>query len=387
MRLDKKSCVQYYAEIMAYYYEEPSHTFNEYLLIPRYTGVEHSPQNVNLQTPLTRFKNGEQPRYTLNIPLVSAIMQSVSDDGMAISLAKEGGLSFIFCSQGIEKQAAMVAAVKNYKAGFVESDSNLTPKHTLADVLQLKAKTGHTTVAVTDDGTAHGKLLGVITGRDYRPSRMARDLAVAQFMTPIDKIHYANEGVSLKEANDSIWEYKLNSLPVLDSEGKLVAFVFRKDYESKKAYPNELLDEKKRYLVGAGINTRDYEQRIPALVAAGADMVCIDSSDGFSEWQKRTISFVKKNYGDSLPIGAGNVVDEDGFNFLADAGADFIKTSTGYGSRGASLEDIALFKKYLKKDTKIKASGGIRSREDALKYIEAGCSRIGTSSGIKIING
>ena len=326
MRLDKKSCVQYYAEIMAYYYEEPSHTFNEYLLIPRYTGVEHSPQNVNLQTPLTRFKNGEQPRYTLNIPLVSAIMQSVSDDGMAISLAKEGGLSFIFCSQSIEKQAAMVSAVKNYKAGFVESDSNLTPKNTLADVLQLKAKTGHTTVAVTDDGTAHGKLLGVITGRDYRPSRMARDLAVAQFMTPIDKIHYANEGVSLKEANDIIWEYKLNSLPVLDSEGKLVAFVFRKDYESKKAYPNELLDEKKRYLVGAGINTRDYEQRIPALVAAGADMVCIDSSDGFSEWQKRTISFVKKNYGDSLPV------DEDGFNFLADAGADFIKVGIGGGS-------------------------------------------------------
>ncbi len=332
MRLDKKSCVQYYAEIMAYYYEEPSHTFNEYLLIPRYTGVEHSPQNVNLQTPLTRFKNGEQSRYTLNIPLVSAIMQSVSDDGMAISLAKEGGLSFIFCSQSIEKQAAMVSAVKNYKAGFVESDSNLTPKHTLADVLQLKAKTGHTTVAVTDDGTAHGKLLGVITGRDYRPSRMARDLAVAQFMTPIDKLHYANEGVALKEAIEIIGEYKLTSLPVLDSEGKLVAFVFRKDYESKKAYPNELLDEKKRYLVGAGINTRDYEQRIPALVAAGADMVCIDSSDGFSEWQKRTISFVKKNYGDSLPIGAGNVVDEDGFNFLADAGADFIKVGIGGGS-------------------------------------------------------
>ncbi|MEL3906965.1 MAG: IMP dehydrogenase [Treponema sp.] len=317
---------------MAYYYEEQSHTFDEYLLIPRYTGVEHSPQNICLQTPLTRFKKGEAPQYSLNIPLVSAIMQSVSNDGMAISLAKEGGLSFIFCSQSIEKQAAMVCAVKNYKAGFVESDSNLKPDNTLEDVLRLKEKTGHTTVAVTDDGTAHGKLLGVITGRDYRPSRMARDLPVAQFMTPIEKIHYAEEGVSLKEANDIIWEYKLNSLPVLDTEGKLVAFVFRKDYESKKEYPNELLDEKKRYLVGAGINTRDYEQRVPALVAAGADVLCIDSSDGFSEWQKRTIRFVKKQYGDSIPIGAGNVVDEDGFNFLADAGADFIKVGIGGGS-------------------------------------------------------
>ncbi len=317
---------------MAYYYEEPSHTFNEYLLIPRYTGVEHTPHNVQLKTPLSRYKKGEEPRYSLNIPMVSAIMQSVSDDSLAISLAKEGGLSFIFCSQSIEKQAAMVSAVKNHKAGFVESDSNLMPDNTLADVMQLKEKTGHTTVAVTDDGTAHGKLLGVITGRDYRPSRMELSLPVAQFMTPIDKLHYAEEGVTLKKANDIIWEYKLNSLPVLDSEGKLVAFVFRKDYESRKEHPHELLDEKKRYLVGAGLNTRDYEQRIPALVAAGVDILCIDSSDGYSEWQKRTIQFVKKQYGDAIPIGAGNVVDEDGFRFLADAGADFIKVGIGGGS-------------------------------------------------------
>ena len=220
---------------MAYYYEEPSHTFNEYLLIPRYTGVEHSPQNIDLHTPLTRFSVDEKPQYTLNIPLVSAIMQSVSNDGMAISLAKEGGLSFIFCSQSIEKQAAMVCAVKNYKAGFVESDSNLKPENTLEDVLRLKEKTGHTTVAVTDDGTAHGKLLGVITGRDYRPSRMARDLTVAQFMTPIEKIHYADEGVTLKEANDIIWEYKLNSLPVLDTEGKLYHLCFVKIMKAKKS--------------------------------------------------------------------------------------------------------------------------------------------------------
>ncbi len=317
---------------MAHYYKESSHTFNEYLLIPRYTGIEHNPQNVSLKVPLTRYKKGTEPKYSLSVPLVSAIMQSVSNDGLAISLAKEGGLSFIFCSQSIERQTAMVAAVKNYKAGFVESDSNLKPDNTLADVLQLKEKTGHTTVAVTDDGTAHGKLLGVITGRDYRPSRMSQDMPVSQFMTPVNKLYYAEEGVSLKEANDIIWERKLNSLPILDSEGKLAAFVFRKDYESKKEHPNELLDEKKRYLVGAGVNTRDYEQRVPALAAAGADVLCIDSSDGFSEWQKRTIQFVKKQYGDAFPIGAGNVVDADGFRFLADAGADFIKVGIGGGS-------------------------------------------------------
>jgi len=317
---------------MAYYYEEPSHTFNEYLLIPRYTGIEHNPQQVDLTVPLTRFKKDSTPLYSLNIPLVSAIMQSVSNDEMAISLAKEGGLSFIFCSQSIEKQAAMVQAVKDYKAGFVESDSNLMPNNTLADVLLLKEKTGHTTVAVTDDGSAHGKLLGVITGRDYRPSRMPRELPIHAFMTPIEKIHFAYEGITLKEANDLIWEYKLNTLPIVDQEGKLCSFVFRKDYESRKEHPYELLDEKKRYLVGAGINTKDYEQRVPALVQAGADVLCIDSSDGFSEWQKRTIQFVKKQYGDAIPIGAGNVVDPDGFLFLAEAGADFIKVGIGGGS-------------------------------------------------------
>ncbi|TYT78394.1 IMP dehydrogenase [Treponema phagedenis] len=317
---------------MAFYYTEPSHTFNEYLLIPRYSSKEHSPQNVSLRTPLVRMKNGEEPQFTLNIPLVSAIMQSVSNDKTAIALAKEGGLSFIFGSQAIEKQAEMVSAVKNYKAGFVESDSNILPRQTLQDILDLKIKTGHTTVAVTEDGSAHGKLLGVVTGRDYRPSRMDRSLLVSEFMTPISKLTVGTEGISLPEANDLIWEYKLNSLPIVNEKGELVAFVFRKDYESKKENPNELLDEKKRYIVGAGINTRDYKERVPALIEAGADILCIDSSDGFSEWQKETIQFVKKQYNGRVPVGAGNIVDKDGFDFLADAGADFIKVGIGGGS-------------------------------------------------------
>ncbi|AGT42809.1 IMP dehydrogenase [Treponema pedis] len=317
---------------MAFFYDEPSHTFSEYLLVPRLSGTNHIPSAVSLQTPLTKFKKGKKPKIRLNIPLVSAIMQSVSDDGMAIALAREGGLAFIFGSQSIENEAAMTARVKNYRAGFVESDSNLTPKNTLSDVLALKAKTDHTTVAVTEDGTAHGKLLGVVTGRDYRIGHIADDTPVEKFMTPIERLHVAEEGVSLKKAHDIIWEYKLNSLPILNKNGNLVAFVFRKDYESNAENPLELLDEKKRYMVGAGINTRDYRERVPALIEAGADVLCIDSSDGFSEWQKQTIKFVKDRYGDSVPIGAGNVVDADGFNFLAKAGADFIKVGIGGGS-------------------------------------------------------
>ncbi len=268
----------------------------------------------------------------MNIPLVSAIMQSVSDDKMAVALAKEGGISFIYGSQTVEDEAAMVARVKSYKAGYVKSDSNLSPDMTLADVLALKAKTGHSTMPVTSDGTPHGKLVGIVTGRDYRVSRMSPDQKVSTFMTPFEKLITAPAETTLKEANDIIWEHKLNSLPIVDDNGVLMYFVFRKDYEQHKENKNELLDAKKRYVVGAGINTRDYEQRVPALVEAGADVLCIDSSEGFSEWQKRTIDWIRARYGDTVKVGAGNVVDKDGFRFLADCGADFIKVGIGGGS-------------------------------------------------------
>ena len=317
---------------MAFYYKEQSHTFSEYLLVPGYSSTECQPQNVSLKTPLVKFKKGEEPKLSLNIPLVSAIMQAVSDDKLAIALAKEGGVSFIFGSQSVENQAEMVRKVKAYKAGFVRSDSNVSPNSTLADVIKLKEKTGHSTIAVTKDGTYNGKLVGIVTSRDYRVSRTPLDTKVKEFMTPLKKLVTAKSGVTLKEANDIIWDYKLNSLPIVDCEGRLEAFVFRKDYESNKINPNELLDEDKRYIVGAGINTRDYEKRVPALIEAGVDVLCIDSSEGFSEWQKITIEWIRKNYGDSVKVGAGNVVDAEGFRFLADCGADFVKVGIGGGS-------------------------------------------------------
>ena len=311
---------------------EPSHTFSEYLLIPGYSSTECVPANVSLKTPLCKFRRGEQSPLEMNIPLVSAIMQAVSDDRLAVALAQEGGVSFIFGSQTIENQAAMVRRVKAYKAGFVRSDSNITPDATLADVVALKERTGHSTVAVTDDGTPDGRLVGIVTSRDYRVSRMAPGTPVYTFMTPLSKLVCAKEGVSLKEANDIIWEHKLNSLPILDREGRLRYFVFRKDYDLHKQNPNELLDEHKRFIVGAGINSRDYETRVPALVEAGADVLCIDSSEGFSEWQKITLAWIRKQYGDSVKVGAGNVVDAAGFRFLADCGADFVKVGIGGGS-------------------------------------------------------
>ncbi len=317
---------------MAYFFKEPSRTFNEYLLVPGYSSKECKMENVSLKTPVVKFKRGEESEITMNIPLVSAIMQSVSDDKLAIALAKEGGISFIFASQPIESQAAMVRRVKSHKAGFVRSDSNLRPDQTLKDILALKERTGHSTLAVTDDGTADGKILGIVTSRDYRISRMSLDTKVADIMTPFSSLVYANEGITLSEANDMLWDHKLNALPIIDKNQRLVYFVFRKDYDSHKANPNELLDAGKRYMVGAGVNTRDYEERIPALVDAGADVLCIDSSEGYSEWQKETIAFVRKNYGEKVKIGAGNVIDKDGFLFLAESGADFVKVGIGGGS-------------------------------------------------------
>ena len=318
---------------MAYYYSEPSHTFSEYLLIPGYTSEACIPSNVSLRTPLVKYRKGvEEPAISLNIPMTSAVMQSVSNDSLAIALAMEGGISFIYGSQSIENQAAMVAKVKGYKAGFVTSASNLTPDATLADVLALKEINGFSTVAVTHDGTPHGKLLGIVTGRDYRVSRMDGTEKVSTFMTPREKLVTAPANTTLKEANDIIWDHKLNSLPIVDENGCLMHFVFRKDYSSHKAHPLELLDSQKRYLVGAGINTRDYAERIPALLEAGVDCLVIDSSEGFTCWQKKVIEWVRQNYGDTVKIGAGNVVDGEGFRFLAECGADFVKIGIGGGS-------------------------------------------------------
>ena len=317
---------------MAFYYKEPSHTFSEYLLVPGYSSKECIPSSVSLKTPLVKYKKGEECPLTMNIPMVSAVMQAVSGEDMGVALAKEGGVAFIYVSQPIEQQAEMVRKVKNSKAGFVISDSNLRIDNTMEDVVELKKVTGHSTMAVTEDGTGTGKLLGIVTSRDYRVSRMDPNTKVSEFMTPLENIISAPEGTTLKEANDIIWDNKLNSLPIVDKDGHLVAFVFRKDYETQKNNPMQLLDDDKRYVVGAGINTRDYAERVPALVEAGADVLVIDSSEGYSEWQSMTIKWIRDHYGDTVKVGAGNVVDGEGFRFLADAGADFIKVGIGGGS-------------------------------------------------------
>ena len=309
-----------------------SRTFSEFLLLPNLTTEKCIPENVSLKTPIVKFKKNEEPKICANIPMVSAIMQSVSGEEMGIALAREGGIAFIFGSQSIESQAKLVENVKKSKAGFVVSDSNVKPDATLGEVVELVERTGHSTVMITDDGTENGKFLGLVTDKDYRLSRDNLNEKIEKFMNKKENLVYAEEGITLKEANDKIWDEKISCLPILDKDGRLKQLVFRKDNEDRKNNSNSLLDEEKRYVVGAGINTRDYEERIPALVKAGVDIICMDSSDGYSVWQKKTIDFVREKYGDTVKIGAGNVVDAEGFRYLAEAGADFIKVGVGGGS-------------------------------------------------------
>ena len=318
---------------MAYFFEEPSHTFDEYLLIPGYTGPDCIPANVSLKTPVVRFnkKNGETCPLSMNIPFTSAVMQSVSDDKLAVALAKEGGISFIYGSQTIEDQAAMIARVKSYKAGFVTSDSNIKPDQTLNELVAKIEQTGHSTVAVTENGESDGKLVGIITERDFRLSHVDGNSKVSEYMTPLKDLVKAEVGITLEEANDLIWKNKINQLPIVDKNGNLQYLVFRKDYASHEEHPLELLDDKKRYIVGAGINTRDYMERVPALLEAGVDVMTLDSSEGFTEWQSRALKDIHAKW-PNAKVGAGNVVDAEGFRFLAEAGADFIKIGIGGGS-------------------------------------------------------
>ena len=318
---------------MAKIIDEVSRTFSEYLLIPQLTLSNHVPSNVNLQTPMAKYSRNETTRFSINIPFVSASMQSVSGSEMAIALARRGGCAFIFCSQSIENQAAMVSRVKLHKAGFVPSDSNLRPDNTLAEALALRKKTGHSTMPVTHDGTKDGMFLGILTDKDFWEFEDDLNVPVSSFMTPKEHVVFGNLGISLHDANSLLRRHKKECLPILDPEGHLRALVFKKDYFDHMNNPDELLDTQKRLVTGAGVNTHDYEDRVPALVKAGADVLCFDSSDGYTEFQKNASLWTRKKYGEAVIIGGGNVIDGDAFRYLVEvADVDFVKVGIGGGS-------------------------------------------------------
>ncbi|MCX7014997.1 MAG: IMP dehydrogenase [Candidatus Sumerlaeota bacterium] len=317
---------------MAYIFDDTSRTFGEFQLLPNLTGKRHIPENVNLAAPLVKFREGEEPAVQINLPVAASAMQAVSDDRLATALARAGGIAFIYCSQAIEAQAEMVRKVKNYKSGFVVSDSNLKIDSTVRDMIALVRRTGHSTIPITSDGSPNGRLLGIVTDRDCRPDKVSPETPMAEIMTPAPILATGHPRMDLSAANDAIWKNKVNCLPIVDEDFRLVSLVFRKDYDDHKRNPNELVDAQKRLRAGAAINTHDYKDRVPALIEAGADVLCVDSSDGYSEWQRETLQWIREKYGDSVNIGGGNVVDAQAFRYLADSGADFVKVGVGPGS-------------------------------------------------------
>lgn len=268
---------------MAQIIAEVSRTFNEFLLLPNRTRTDCSAATVNLRTPLVRHIAGEAPAIELRSPFTSAIMQAVSTPDLAIALARNGGLSFLHHNQPIGDQAAAVRRVKNFKAGFVTSDTNVRPDDSLSLLAEVMRRTGHSTAAVTHDGTATGRLLGLVTSRDFHPRRHDLDGPVSGRMTTITDLAHAGPDITLSEANARLWDERLDCLPVLDSEGHLQHLVFRSDYTDNKRFPDQLVDAAKRLRVGAGVNTHDYRERVPALLEAGVDALCFDSSDGYRD--------------------------------------------------------------------------------------------------------
>ncbi|GAA0464119.1 inosine 5-monophosphate dehydrogenase [Actinoplanes capillaceus] len=317
---------------MARILAEISRTFGEYLLLPNLTDERCTPGNVDLSAPLVRHRVGELAPIRVATPLVSAIMGAVSSVELAIALAQAGGISFIHQNQPISEQAGMVAAVKRHKAGFRHNDVNIKPSATLDEADTLFKRTGSDVIVVTDDGNPSGTFLGLITTQDFNFIRHRRDEVVDSRMRTARELVTGAEGMSLAEANSLLWDSRQDVLPVVSADGRVTALVHRRDEALHHKFSNETVDAAKRFRVGAGVNTHDYLERIPALVEAGADVLCLDSSDGYSVWQQNVLAFVRKEYGDAVRIGAGNVVDGRGFRFLADAGADFVKVGIGGGS-------------------------------------------------------
>jgi IMP dehydrogenase len=312
--------------------DEVSRSLNEFLLIPGLTGEECTPANVDLSAPLVRHRVEEEAPLRVALPLCSAIMEAVSSPRMAVALAQAGGVAFIHQNQPVEQQARDVRSVKRHKAGFRASDLNVKPSATLGEVARLLRDAEQEVAVVTSDGTADGTFLGLIGPGDFHPQRHPLDRPAEDRMRLAADLVTAAPDISLSEANSILWDRRLDVLPVVADDGRLVSLVQRKDYELHKRFAIESVDGRKRFLVGAGINTRDYEERVPALVDAGADLLCIDSSDGFSAWQRKTMEFAAGRYGDRVHVGAGNVVDGRGFRYLAEAGAAFVKVGIGGGS-------------------------------------------------------
>ncbi len=320
-------------------YDGTSRTLHEFLLQPSFVRDDVSVDDVNLVTDFVVSDKG----LKLNIPILTAAMQSVTGPRMARGIAKLGGAGVIYCSQTIEDEARMVREVKRTKAGFVTPEV-LSPEDTLGYAAEKMRTTGYSKFPVTSDGTSNGILLGLLTDNDF-DADLHKPLAVNVRMRKIEDLDVAYDDKvhdDIKIANNRIKEGHHSVLPIIYRDSKrLKALVFRKDMIEHEENPHELLDNDKRYIVGAAINTHDYKQRAPSMIEAGADFLVIDTSQGFSEFVRKTMIYLKKEFS-HVPIIGGNVVTADGFRFLVECGADAVKVGMGSGSICITQEQIGV---------------------------------------------
>jgi len=335
------------AQIIHDVYPYPSRTLHEYILLPEKIPAGVSDADIDLSSPLVKFNRSKKLGLKLNIPVLSAAMQSVTGPSMAIAMATLGGAGVIYRSQPIEEQASMVREVKEAKAGFVVPDV-FSPRDKISTVDQHIKKVGYSTFPITEDGEHDSRLIGLLARKDFDPQRHG-NMKVRDRMVPLKEIVYARinqvqdrkKNLSLEKAHNLLIESHHGSLPILSRDGKLLYMVFRKDVDEHLRHPLELLDEKRRFVCGAAFDTRDYEERIPALVKAEVDLLVEDTSHAISEYTEKSLRFVKKNF-PHIPVIAGNIVTPEGFDFLANNGADAVKVGMGSGYICITQEQIKI---------------------------------------------
>jgi IMP dehydrogenase len=300
--------------------DSTSTTFREYVLLPRCTRLTSDIRKIDLTTRLTHD-------LTLAAPVMSSAMQAVTGDRIAIALAQHGGLAVLPAGNvTTEQQIEYLRAVKRFKAGFVENVITVKADERISKLIELERVSGYSTFPVLDDA---GRLAGLITEKKYNPSSDG-DLLVRDRMLPLDKLVVGHHGLSLHEANRLIFESGIGVLPVIDEDGKLRSVVFFRDLKHAKRYPQASIDGQKRLQVAAAVSTHPEDrQRARDLVQEGANVLVVDASDGYSEFMRDTLKDLKTL---GVPIIAGNIVDQEGFEFMAEHGADAVKIGIGSGS-------------------------------------------------------
>ncbi|BDA78284.1 inosine-5'-monophosphate dehydrogenase [Leptospira kobayashii] len=305
-------------------------TYRDFLVLPGF--IDFNPSDVELDTKLSK-------NISLKRPLMSSPMDTVTESEMAIAQALMGGIGIIHYNNTIEEQLEQVRKVKRFENGFIKDPVLLSPEHTVADLDDVKEKHGFSGIPITEDGTANTKLVGIVTNRDV-DFEQDRSTKLGKVMTK--ELITANQGISLKEANDILRTSKKGKLPIVDKQGKLVALICRSDLKKNKEFPHASKDDTKRLRVGAAISTLPESlERVSLLSQIGVDVIIIDSAQGNSSYQIEMIQFIKKNY-PSIDVIAGNVVTQGQAANLIAAGADGLRIGMGPGSICITQDTMAV---------------------------------------------